>query len=308
MTNQTDADRAALYPAAPADHPHTDPGDGRTECQTCGKWVWPVIHSCKGVPVTARARAGQAAAPYTDSDVDLVRAAIRDAPCPACGRTRACRCRLTDEQAGYRWRAVLDALAAAGRLASGAGQPKTPAYVHHLLDAFLAGQPLNFHGDPVPLDVQRRLAHAVANGQMGTVLTESGEPAHHHGAGGYRTGAAPGRHVLDVDAIGWTIHHPTACTITPRTGGQPAVICLVDETARTELAAARLTTGLYEVWAADEPDHAGGHLRIGDRLDDTTPLPAGARTASTCRCEDPGGRQHPHAHGTGLVCGQKGEG
>jgi hypothetical protein len=40
-----------------ADHPHTDPGDGRSECDTCGKWVWPAIHSCKGVPVTAAALA-----------------------------------------------------------------------------------------------------------------------------------------------------------------------------------------------------------------------------------------------------------
>mgnify|MGYP001034101932 CR=1 FL=1 len=32
-------------------------GDGRTECQTCGKWVWEVTHSCKGVPVTEAARA-----------------------------------------------------------------------------------------------------------------------------------------------------------------------------------------------------------------------------------------------------------
>ncbi|MFD6565478.1 hypothetical protein [Micromonospora profundi] len=40
-----------------ADHPHTDPGDGRTECERCGKFVWPAIHSCKGVPVTAAARA-----------------------------------------------------------------------------------------------------------------------------------------------------------------------------------------------------------------------------------------------------------
>lgn len=37
------------------DHPHTDPGDGRTECDRCGKWIFEVIHSCKGVPVTARA-------------------------------------------------------------------------------------------------------------------------------------------------------------------------------------------------------------------------------------------------------------
>lgn len=35
-----------------ADHPHSDPGDGRTECDTCGKWVHEVIHSCKRVPVT----------------------------------------------------------------------------------------------------------------------------------------------------------------------------------------------------------------------------------------------------------------
>lgn len=38
-----------------ADHPHSDPGDGRSECQTCGKWVWLVVHSCKGVPVTQAA-------------------------------------------------------------------------------------------------------------------------------------------------------------------------------------------------------------------------------------------------------------
>ncbi|MEV4197043.1 hypothetical protein [Micromonospora globbae] len=40
-----------------ADHPHTDPGDGRTECDVCGKYVWPATHSCKGVPVTERALA-----------------------------------------------------------------------------------------------------------------------------------------------------------------------------------------------------------------------------------------------------------
>jgi hypothetical protein len=39
------------------DHPHLDPGDGRVECQVCGKWVHLVIHSCKGVPVTAAAKA-----------------------------------------------------------------------------------------------------------------------------------------------------------------------------------------------------------------------------------------------------------
>jgi len=39
------------------DHPHEDPHDGREECATCGKYVWPAIHSCKGVPVTDRAKA-----------------------------------------------------------------------------------------------------------------------------------------------------------------------------------------------------------------------------------------------------------
>jgi hypothetical protein len=34
------------------DHPHSDPGDGRTECERCGKWIYECIHSCKGVPVT----------------------------------------------------------------------------------------------------------------------------------------------------------------------------------------------------------------------------------------------------------------
>lgn len=39
-----------------ADHPYTDPGDGRAECKTCGKWVWLIVHSCKGIPVTAAAK------------------------------------------------------------------------------------------------------------------------------------------------------------------------------------------------------------------------------------------------------------
>lgn len=42
-----------------ADHPHMDPGDKRTECQTCGKFVHQAIHSCKGVPVTVAAKARQ---------------------------------------------------------------------------------------------------------------------------------------------------------------------------------------------------------------------------------------------------------
>lgn len=40
-----------------SDHPHSDPGDGRTECEACGKWVFGCTHSCKGIPVTAAAMA-----------------------------------------------------------------------------------------------------------------------------------------------------------------------------------------------------------------------------------------------------------
>lgn len=42
--------------AQKGDHPHEDPGDGRVECLTCGKWVRMILHSCKGVPVTEAAR------------------------------------------------------------------------------------------------------------------------------------------------------------------------------------------------------------------------------------------------------------
>lgn len=54
------------------DHPHTDPGDGRTECQTCGKWVFEAIHSCKGVPVTEAAVRREAANLATFSSDDLL--------------------------------------------------------------------------------------------------------------------------------------------------------------------------------------------------------------------------------------------
>ncbi len=40
------------------DHPYEDPGDGRSQCEVCGKFVWPGLHSCKGVrvaPVDPRA-------------------------------------------------------------------------------------------------------------------------------------------------------------------------------------------------------------------------------------------------------------
>lgn len=57
------------------DHPHTDPDDGRTECDVCGKWIFPVIHSCKRIPVTEVAkvrhearRATVEAADYREKD------------------------------------------------------------------------------------------------------------------------------------------------------------------------------------------------------------------------------------------------
>jgi hypothetical protein len=53
------------------DHPYTDPGDGRTECDACGKWIFEVTHSCKRVPVTEAARARYAARLY-DVPVELV--------------------------------------------------------------------------------------------------------------------------------------------------------------------------------------------------------------------------------------------
>lgn len=46
-----------IEPQPLGDHPHNDPGDGRTECDVCGKWIRPAIHSCKGVPVTDAAYA-----------------------------------------------------------------------------------------------------------------------------------------------------------------------------------------------------------------------------------------------------------
>ena len=37
----------------PHDHPGTNPHDGRTQCDACGKYVWPVTHSCKRIRVYA---------------------------------------------------------------------------------------------------------------------------------------------------------------------------------------------------------------------------------------------------------------
>lgn len=283
-----------------ADHPHTGPGDGRTECDRCGKFVFPAIHSCKGVPVTPAAQARWAAAtqaappddrctdpnphgphehygepasirrdcpergtatPYTDADVTTVAGAIAASWAYTLAELSPEDSKLIHTNA----RGILDALAAAGRLAA-------------------AGCPCTCH-------------------QPGRCPCGPSAPEHHHGAGGYCT-VAEG-HVLVVDAIGWVIHHPPGCTVAPRSGGPSFAVCLIGDTAQDELASNALEVGRYEVSAADEPDYTGRCLRIGDRLPDDAPLPAGARTASTCRCEDAEGRRWDHPHGTGLVCGEK---
>ena len=52
-----------------ADHPHADPHDGRTQCPTCGKWIWPVTHSCKGIRVVK---------PPLDADADQTLAELAE--------------------------------------------------------------------------------------------------------------------------------------------------------------------------------------------------------------------------------------
>lgn len=94
------------------DHPHDDPGDGRTECDTCGKWIWPVTHSCKGVPVTlaALARAGLVTGhrvpPWVagPGDYNLPRDGDADPGVPYCGqRWRGFGCtRLPDHRGTHR--------------------------------------------------------------------------------------------------------------------------------------------------------------------------------------------------------------
>ena len=48
-TESRDGDMEIRRGIGVTDHPYTDPGDGRTRCETCGKYVWLVINSCKGV-------------------------------------------------------------------------------------------------------------------------------------------------------------------------------------------------------------------------------------------------------------------
>lgn len=57
--------------------------------------------------------------PPTDPDLRLILDAYYNAPCPRCGRTKPCRCLREGEDRYFRFRAILDGLAAAGRLTDG---------------------------------------------------------------------------------------------------------------------------------------------------------------------------------------------
>lgn len=53
--------------------------------------------------------------------------------------------------------------------APGASLPaseRVPEYIHKILDAFLDGEPLDFSGTHVPIEVQARLMEAVASGKL----------------------------------------------------------------------------------------------------------------------------------------------
>ncbi|MEU8264454.1 hypothetical protein AB0C02_28010 [Micromonospora sp. NPDC048999] len=151
-----------------------------------------------------------------------------------------------------------------GQPARGAPAVTTPTYVHHLLDAFLTGQPLNFHRDPVPLDVQRRLEHAVATGQMGT---------------------APGpdwSHEIAFDTDGtWTLEHPTGC----RTA-EHDFDCRVRQLAERQITsdlAQLMAGGRYTCFAGD----LGDLFQLGERLhDDQCTTPVCAACGCWCHAEE----------------------
>jgi len=62
---------------------------------------------------------------------------------------------------------------AAARLGVAVADESAPTYVHFLLDALLAGKPLDFNGAPVPLDVQARLAAAADRAARNVVVPHS---------------------------------------------------------------------------------------------------------------------------------------
>lgn len=83
----------------------------------------------------------------------------------------------------------------------------TPAYVHHLLDAFLGGTPLDFHGDRPPADVQHRLDEAVAAGRLPAVpAPDLVPPAYPAPAAGGRTDTARGTIMAQIDREAAVLH------------------------------------------------------------------------------------------------------
>ncbi|MEU6387683.1 hypothetical protein ABZ847_29470 [Streptomyces bauhiniae] len=78
-------------------------------------------------------------------------------------------------------------------------------------------------------------------------------PTHRHGAGQHCTVARDGTgHVLAVAADGtWQIHHPAGCTVHTRTG--PVVICIVGDLAAEQLPTG-IPAGRYGIEANDIGD------------------------------------------------------
>jgi hypothetical protein len=75
------------------DHPHVDPGDGRSQCEVCGKFVWPATHSCKGVRVASEQPGSKTFDPH-----DPQPRAVRLFACPRCGMPKGFACRTASQK------------------------------------------------------------------------------------------------------------------------------------------------------------------------------------------------------------------
>jgi hypothetical protein len=63
-------------------HPYADPGDGRTRCPGCTKWIFPIIHSCKGVPPVNQPSTAHRDIVLCDIDSTIADTRHRRALCP----------------------------------------------------------------------------------------------------------------------------------------------------------------------------------------------------------------------------------
>lgn len=207
------------------------------------------------------------AKPYTDADVDQLHNAFAKAwtahdrvhpvleQCDTAELSEDC----CDRQGLL---AVLDALAAAGRLTPGAHrldqESATDIVERHLVAA------ADYHG---PAAIRRDVARGIVD-----ALT-----APHPVPADARPAPA---HVVTFTNGTWTLSHPDDCTVTTPTG--PALICNVHDLAVEQLPAGWLTGGRYEVAAND----LGDRLQILDRLhDDQCTAPVCA--ACGCWCHTP---------------------